>query len=76
MAPLSKEMSGLVLPHDFFGSHLDPSKRTTDEDLEKANFGAAATILATVWSDLVIDKYPVVAEYVPEQREYTLPPCI
>ncbi|KAK3907774.1 Cytochrome b6-f complex iron-sulfur subunit [Frankliniella fusca] len=66
MAPLSKELSGLVLPHDFFGSHLDASKRTTDDRLEQANFGAAAMILADVWSDLVIDGHPVVAEYVPE----------
>ncbi|XP_052132755.1 uncharacterized protein LOC127752143 [Frankliniella occidentalis] len=65
MAPLSKELSGLVLPHDFFGSHLDASKKTTDTSLEQANFGAAATILGDVWSDLVIDGHPVVAEYVP-----------
>ncbi|KAE8739223.1 hypothetical protein FOCC_FOCC015275, partial [Frankliniella occidentalis] len=66
MSQLSKLLSGLVLPHDFFGSHLDASERTTDHSLEQANFGAAAMILAGVWSELVIDSHPVVAEYVPE----------
>lgn len=65
MAPLSRVLSGLLLPHDFFGEHLDASKKTIDEALEKANFGAAATMLAELWSQLVIDSHPVVAEYIP-----------
>lgn len=35
MAPLSKELSGLIHPHDKFGSHLDNQCRTIDEVLEK-----------------------------------------
>jgi len=35
MAPLSRELSGLILPHDHFGSHLDANGKTTDAELEK-----------------------------------------
>lgn len=35
MAPLSKELAGVILPHDTFGSHLDSQGRTVDVDLEK-----------------------------------------
>ncbi|KZR97817.1 Uncharacterized protein APZ42_007100, partial [Daphnia magna] len=38
MAPLSKELSGLILPHDHFGTHLDNSGRTIDDELEEKNF--------------------------------------
>ena len=27
MAPLSRELAGLVLPHDHYASHLDSSER-------------------------------------------------
>ncbi|KZR95977.1 Uncharacterized protein APZ42_009943, partial [Daphnia magna] len=35
MAPLSKELSGLILPHDHFGTHLVNSGRTIDDELEE-----------------------------------------
>ena len=38
LAPLSKAGSGVVLPHDTHGSHLDSAGNTTDLDLEKRNF--------------------------------------
>ena len=38
MAPLSRELAGLILPHDKYGSHLDDSGHTTDTDHEKLNF--------------------------------------
>ena len=41
MAPLSRELSGLILPHEHFGTHLDADGRTIDEELEKANFSFA-----------------------------------
>ena len=28
MAPLSKELAGIVLPHDSFGTHLDENGKT------------------------------------------------
>jgi hypothetical protein len=35
MAPLSRELSSLILPHDHFGTHLDNQRRTIDLDLKK-----------------------------------------
>lgn len=34
MDPLRKALSGLVLPHDKFGNHLDGSGKTIDSELE------------------------------------------
>ena len=66
MYHLSKELSGIVLPADTFGTHLKDGK-TTDEDLEEKNFQAAGEVLAEVWSSLVIDDHPVTSEYVPHK---------
>lgn len=63
MAPLSHQLSGLVLPHDSFGNHLDNNCKTIDPDLELKNFANAGNILADIWSSIVIDKEPVVAKY-------------
>ena len=38
MAPLSKELCGLIIPHDKFGSHLDDQRRTIDIELERKTF--------------------------------------
>lgn len=35
MAPLSRQLAGLIVPHDHFGMHLDNRGKTVDEDLEK-----------------------------------------
>ena len=63
MAPLSKECSGIILPFDTYGNHLDHSNKTVDHELEVNNFKAAGAALCEVCSKTVIDKYPVVAEY-------------
>jgi hypothetical protein len=63
-APLSRKLTGVILPHDSFGSHLDASGRTTNSHLEKENFKKAGEILAEIWNTLVIDDYPVTAEYI------------
>ena len=63
MAPLSKDLSGLILPHGSVGSHSDDSGKTIDEDLEKQNFRKTGEILTEVWSNTVIDTHPVHAEY-------------
>ena len=34
MAPLSRELSGLILPHDKYGSHLNDRGLTIDTNLE------------------------------------------
>ena len=63
MAPLSKDTAGIILPFDKFGSHLNGTNKTIDPELEKKNFAAAGEILASVWSETVIDSYPVVAKW-------------
>lgn len=69
MAPLSKELTGIVLPHEEFGSHLDSQKRTIDPELELRNFTHAGKVLAEIWSSVTIDGYPVEAEFVPPTPE-------
>ena len=64
MAPLSRELSGVILPHEHYGSHLDSQGRTINEDLEKTNFRFAGETLAEIWSHVTIDKFATVAEYV------------
>ena len=64
MAPLSKALSGLLLPHETCGTHLDSQRRTTDVELGNQNFKAAGHILAEIWNEVVLDKFPVVSEYV------------
>ena len=64
MVKLSKELSGVILEHDKFGSHLDTKGVTVDKDLELKNFEYAGRTLAEIWSGLVIDGNPVVAEFI------------
>ncbi|XP_045034353.1 uncharacterized protein LOC123475557 [Daphnia magna] len=72
MAPLSRPLSGLILPHNYYGNHLDAAGKTIDMDLEKQNFEKAGTTLAEVWSEVVFDEYPCVAEYVdPNYYEFS-----
>ena len=64
LASLSQDLTGLVLPHDYFGTHLNVSGVTTDAELEKNNFKATGEVLAEVWSMDMIDRHPVLAEYI------------
>ena len=64
MAPLSKALAGLVIPHDFCGCHLNASGETVDPELEKKNFKVAGNILSQIWGELVLDGKSVTAEYV------------
>lgn len=72
MAPLSYQLSGLILQHDFYGSHLDNQGKTIDLELEKENFKHAGNTLCEIWNDMVIDKYPVHATYVDPDEQETL----
>lgn len=63
MAPLSRELSGVILPHEHFGSHLDSQCRTTDTELEKKNFQYGGEVLAEVWGGMEIDGFSVTAKY-------------
>ena len=64
MAPLSKALSGVILPHDHYGTHLDNNGKTIDDDLELKNFKYAGEALAQIWSELKIDSYNVAAEFI------------
>ena len=64
MAPLSKALSGILLPHKTFGTHLDSSRKTIDTNLKKRNFKVAGETMAKVWEEIVLDNFPVVADYV------------
>ena len=65
MYHFSKELTGIVLPHDTFGSHLKNGK-TVDEDLERKNFKAAGEVLANIWEGLEIDGHKVDTEFIEE----------
>jgi hypothetical protein len=58
IAPLSRELSGLIQSHEHFGSHLDSQGRTNDGALEKDNYRMAGETLVEVWSQVVIDQFP------------------
>ncbi|ESN94336.1 hypothetical protein HELRODRAFT_164161 [Helobdella robusta] len=45
MAPLSHDLSGLILPYDYFGSHLDTNSKTIDPELKKLIFTTSKLIL-------------------------------
>ena len=53
MAPLSRALAGVILPHDHYGSHLDSQGQTTDKDLEKKNFQKAGDCLSEVSMTLI-----------------------
>ncbi|CAF2650860.1 unnamed protein product [Rotaria sp. Silwood2] len=41
MAPLSHDLSGLILPHDYYGKHLNDDGKTINIALEQQNFQRA-----------------------------------
>jgi hypothetical protein len=63
-APLSNKLTGLILPNDHFGRHLNERGLTIDGDLEKKHFQFAGNILAEIWSQLTVDNFPTVAEFI------------
>lgn len=46
MISLSRELAGVVLQHENYGSHLDVRRKTMDFILEKQNFEYAGKALA------------------------------
>lgn len=77
MSSLSRDLAGLILPHEACGSHLSEKGETIDSDLELKNFEEAGKILANIWSDTVIDKYETVAQYVlPEDSVLEAPQIV
>lgn len=64
LALLSHDLAGLVLPAYYFGTHLDLHGGTIDAELEKQNLKRTGEILGEVWSMDMIDRQPIVAEYI------------
>ena len=64
MVKFSKDLSGVLLPHDHFGTHLNSQGKTINTDLERKNFAHAGKLLAEIWSDTVIDGHPTVSEFI------------
>ncbi|XP_065673667.1 uncharacterized protein LOC136090726 [Hydra vulgaris] len=73
MVPLSHDLAGIILPHDYFGNHLDSSGKTIDQKMEVENFQKAATVLAQVWEKTVIDGYSVHCQAVQVGKAYEPP---
>ena len=73
MAPLSFNMAGVVLNHEVHGSHLDRSKNTTDEELEKRNFAAAGEQAASLWHGKEWGGHKIDAKYVHPPTTENLP---
>ena len=69
MVKFSQELRGVVLLHDNFGSHLNAKGETIDKELENRNFGYAEEILAKIWSGMIIDGHPVLAEFIGEEAD-------
>ena len=61
MALLSKELTGLILTHDHYGSYLNERGITIDS--YKKNFKFARVTLAEIWLQIIVDKFATVAEY-------------
>ena len=57
MALLSKAPSGILLPHEMFGTYLDSSRKTIHKNLETHNFNAAGEILTKVWEEIIFSKF-------------------
>ena len=70
MTTLSHDLAGLVLHHDHYGNHLDSTGKIIDIELGKMNLYKAAEVLLEVWSQTVIDDYPVECNAVPIGKEY------
>ena len=73
---LSRFLVGLLLNHETYGTHLDSSGKTIDVPLEKKNFYAAMDVVSEVWSESLIDNYPVTckpvdigSKFIPEEPE-------
>ena len=62
---LSRALSGVILSHDQYGSHLDNNGKTIDTYLEMKNVQYVDETLAKIWSDMKTDGYSVTAEFVP-----------
>ena len=61
MAPLSKELNGIVLDHQHYGSQMNSLGETSDMKLERKNFKHAGETLASVFNN-VYDGHKTLAQ--------------
>ena len=52
MAPLSRELTGVIFDHQHYGTHLNSKKETVDIELEKRNFAYAGKALASLFDSM------------------------
>ena len=64
----TKKLSGVILEHDKFGSHLDAKGVTVNKDLELKNFDYTGRTIAEIWFGLVIDGNHVVVELIEDDH--------
>ena len=64
IAPISRDLAGIILPHNRFGAHQISQGITEEIELEQRNFAYVGSKLAKVWSNTVIHGHPTVAEYI------------
>ncbi|CAH2000945.1 unnamed protein product [Acanthoscelides obtectus] len=69
MAPLRRELAGLILPHDHFGSHLDELGVTIDEHLERSNFEFAGNVKYVRAGEQDLPDFPDIKWYSVHVRE-------
>ena len=53
MVLLSNDLSGVILPHDHFGTHISNCDKSINEELELQNVEFTGGILTEIWSKLV-----------------------
>lgn len=61
-------ITGVILPHDHFGMHLDAKGQCIDPELERLNFQRAGNILAELWNKMTISGCQVSAKYISPGR--------
>ena len=69
MKYLSSEMTGTILDHEQFGSHLNANRETVNPELELKNFKHCGEHLSKLFNEMVYDGFPSDARYVdPEEK--------
>lgn len=63
-AVLAQDLTGLVLPYDYFGTHLNLGGYTIDAELEKTNLKKTGEVLAEIWNLDKIDGQPIVVQFI------------
>ena len=59
MTPSSKELSGIVLLHHSFGTHLNENGKTIDNVEVLDNFKKAGKLLFEIWSEMTTDGHQI-----------------